>query len=139
MRFRANIMLALSSALLLGSCSTLPEQGARSPDDEQELTKALAGHVAGPPVNCISNFRSTDMKIIDDWTILFEVGSTIYLQSPRGGCPGIESNRNTMVSILRGTTQLCSGDINHLVDMHTGMGGGACVFGPFVPYRKVSS
>lgn len=136
MRFRANIMLALSSALLLGSCSTLPEQGARSPDDEQELTKALAGHVAGPPVNCISNFRSTDMKIIDDWTILFEVGSTIYLQSPRGGCPGIESNRNTMVSILRGTTQLCSGDINHLIDPSTGMAGGSCVFSDFIPYTK---
>ena len=139
MRVRANLLLALLGALLVGSCSTLPEQGERSPEAQQELNKALAGHVAGPPVNCISNYRSTDMKIIDDWTILFDVGSTIYLQAPRGGCPGIESNRNTMVSILRGTNQLCSGDINHLVDMHTGMGGGACVFGPFVPYRKSSS
>ena len=29
-------------------------------------------------------------------------------------------------------------DIQHLVDPSTGIGGGSCVFGPFVPYRKTS-
>ena len=76
------------------------------------------------------------MQIIDDWTILFRDGRTIYLQNPRGGCSGIGSRRNVLVTRLFGTNQLCSGDINHLFDPTSGIGGGACVFSEFVPYTK---
>lgn len=131
------LLLAASSAAMLASCSTTPSQVTRSAEAQQELDKALAGRVAGPPVDCLPHSRSTgDMQIIDDWTILFKDGSTVYLQSPRGGCPGIASHRNILVTRLRGTTQLCNGEISNLVDPATGIGGGACVFSKFIPYRK---
>jgi hypothetical protein len=76
------------------------------------------------------------MQIIDDWTILFRDGRTIYVQNPRGGCPGIGSRRNILVNRVFGTNQLCSGDISHLLDPVSGIQGGACVFGDFVPYTK---
>ncbi len=136
MSARSNLILGFSAAAVLGSCSTTPVQEARSPRAQQELAQALAGRVAGKPVNCLPNYRANDMQIIDDWTILFKDGRTVYLQTPRGGCPGIASRRNVLVTRLWGTGQLCSGDISHLIDPSSGMGGGACVFSEFVPYNR---
>ena len=133
---RATILLGLSAIAILGSCSTTPVQEARSPRAERELAEALAGRVAGAPLSCLPSYRANDMQIIDDWTILFKDGRTVYLQSPRGGCNGIGSRRNVLVTRLWGTNQLCSGDISHLVDLTSGIGGGSCVFGEFVPYTK---
>jgi len=78
------------------------------------------------------------MQIIDDGTILFRGNRTIYLQTPPGGCFGTSNQLNTLVTQVWGTNQLCQGDINRLVDLSTGIGGGSCVFGPFVPYTKPS-
>ena len=136
MSARANLALGFSAAAALASCSTTPVQEARSPKAQQELVQALAGRVAGKPVNCLPNYRANDMQIIDDWTILFKDGRTVYLQTPRGGCPGIASRRNVLVTRLWGSGQLCSGDISHLIDPTSGMGGGACVFSEFVPYTR---
>jgi hypothetical protein len=126
----------LSAAATLAACSTAPAEPTRSARAQKELADALAGRVAGKPVSCLPNYRANDMQIIDDWTILFRDGRTIYVQNPRGGCPGIGSQRNVLVTRLYGTAQLCSGDISHLVDLTSGIGGGACVFSEFVPYTK---
>lgn len=127
---------ALGAAAMVASCSTASAQPERSARSSAELAKALQGRTAGPPQRCIPNWRASNMQIIDDWTILFKDGKTVYVQNPRGGCPGIENGRNTLVTRLWGTAQLCDGDISQLADLSTGIGGGACVFGPFVPYTK---
>jgi Family of unknown function (DUF6491) len=136
MKFKMLALASLSAAALLASCATGLSQPTRTAEQQQELDKALAGRVAGAPVNCIPNYHTSGMQIVDDYTILFKDGRTIYLQRPRGGCPGIRSHSNILVTRLFGTTQLCSGDINHLVDPVSGIGGGACVFSQFVPYTK---
>lgn len=133
---RSNLILALSAAAVLGSCSTAPAPEVRSPRAQKELTAALAGRVAGKPVTCLPSYRADNMQIIDDWTILFKDGRTVYVQNPRGGCSGIGNHRNVLVTRLWGASQLCSGDISHLVDLSTGIGGGACVFSDFVPYTR---
>lgn len=132
----ASTAIALAGAMLVASCSTAAAQPERTAEDSAELAKALQGRTAGAPEQCIPNWRASNMQIIDDWTILFRAGRTTYVQNPRGGCPGIGNGRNTLVTRLWGTGQLCSGDISQLVDLSTGIGGGACVFGPFVPYVK---
>ena len=126
----------LCCTMMLMSCTTGPNNYQRSSKAQQELDKALAGRIAGKPLNCIPNYRATDMQIIDDYTIIFKDGRTVYLQTPQGGCPGIANHSNILVNRPMGTTQLCSGDINHLLDPSTGMGGGSCVFSEFVPYTK---
>lgn len=131
----SNLILGLAAAVL-AACSTTPVQETRSPRAQKELADALAGRVPGKPVTCLPSHRSNDMQIIDDWTILFKDGRTIYVQNPRGGCPGIGSRRNVLVTRLFGTNQLCSGDISHLFDPTSGIGGGSCVFSEFVPYTK---
>lgn len=128
--------VAAAATAMLSSCSTAPVEQARRPQDSRELTKALAGRVAGPPQRCISNFPTTEVRVIDDWTILYQDSSTIYVQNPPGGCRGISSGTRTLVARQVGTSQMCEGDINEAVDLRTGVGGAPCVFGPFVPYTR---
>ena len=139
MNARSNLILGLPAAALLAACSTTPVQETRSPRAQKELADALAGRVAGKPVTCLPSYRADNMQIIDDWTILFKDGRTVYVQNPRGGCPGIGSRRNVLVTRLFGTNQLCSGDISRLFDPTSGINGGACVFSEFVPYTKPAS
>ena len=130
-------MTAAATGILLATgCSTGPVEQTRSPAATKELADALAGRVAGAPQRCISNFPNTHVHVIDDWTIIYDEGSTIYVQNPRGGCPGIAHRNRTLVARQVGTSQMCDGDINEAVDLRTGIGGGPCVFGPFIPYRK---
>ena len=133
---RASLFLAAGAALLASSCSTAPGPQGRSASAQRELDEALAGRVAGAPLRCIPSYRADQMQIIDDWTILYRDGRTVYVQTPRGGCPGIANRSNTLVVNFRGGSELCDGQINELVDLSSGIHGGACVFGPFVPYTR---
>ena len=128
--------LSIGAALVLVSCTAGAHEYQRSSEAQQDLDRALAGRVAGKPLNCIPNYRATDMQIIDDYTIIFKDGRTVYLQMPDHGCPGIANHSNVLVNRPMGTSQLCSGDINHLIDPSTGMAGGSCVFRDFVPYSR---
>ena len=132
---RPNATAAILAAMLL-SCATAPTEQARKSQDSKELSEALAGRVAGPVQRCISNFPTTKVRILDDWTILYQDGSTIYMQRPPGGCRGIASGTRTLVSRQVGTSQMCEGDINEATDLRSGVGGAPCVFGPFIPYTK---
>lgn len=136
MALKTKLIIGLGAAAILASCTTAPAEVTRSPKAQRELADALAGRTAGKPVTCLPSYRANDMQVIDDWTILFKNGRTVYVQNPRGGCPGIGSRRNVLVTRLWGTNQLCSGDISHLVDPTSGIGGGACVFSEFVPYTR---
>jgi hypothetical protein len=134
MNLRIASLVAAGTAALLAS-SSIAQQG-RSPEAEQKLANALSGRTAGAPVSCIRDSRNTKMQIIDDWTILYRDRGIIYVQKPRGGCHGL-SNGMSLVRNQFGTTQMCRGDINQIVDLRTGFGTGACTYSEFVPYRKV--
>lgn len=129
-------LFVTASALMVAACSTAASQETRSPKAQRELADALAGRTAQPPVRCVPSFRTTQMQVIDDFTILFRDGRTVYVQNPRGGCRGLGTGSYTLVTRNFGSAQNCDGDINQLVDLRTGMMGGACVFGPFTPYTK---
>ena len=135
MRTSAIVILA-SAAAVVASCAYTPAEQTRSPAAAKELADALNGRVAGPAQRCISNYPQVEVQVIDDWTILYKEGSTIYVQTPRGGCPGIGNGARTLVTRQVGTSQICDGDINQTADLLSGTGGAACVFGPFVPYTR---
>lgn len=136
MKISASILLTVAGAALLGSCTTGQAKEVQNPKAQKELADALAGHVPGKPVNCIPNYRTNNMQVIDDSTLLFQDGRTIYLQKPQGACYGLANHSRTLVTRQFGTNNLCAGDINRLVDLSIGAQAGACVFGPFVPYTK---
>ena len=130
-----SMTMAAAMTSLLAACSTAPAEQTRSPQASQELADALAGRVAGPPQRCITTYRTTKVQPIDDFTILYDQGSTIYVQNPRGGCPGVGSGRDILVT-RQTTNQLCDGEIAQTVDLTSRVERGGCVFGPFVPYTK---
>jgi len=134
----AAALLALGGAVLVGSCATAPDQITHSPKAQKELNEALAGRTPGKPESCLPNYRTTQMQVIDDWTILFKDGRTVYVQNPRGGCRGLGIGGYTLVTREFGINEMCEGDINNLVDLRSGMPGGSCIFGPFLPYTKTN-
>ena len=129
--------IALCGAALLSSCSAAPAEQARNPKAADELAKALSGRVPGKPQRCIFNDSSVETIVIDDSTILFRDGRTVYVQHPPGGCSGLGNRSRTLVTRPVGS-QMCQDDINHVVSLGSRMGGPTCVFGPFIPYRKAS-
>ena len=102
----------------------------------RRVRKSISGTAARPRLAVFRSNKHLVMQVIDDNTILFRDGRTVYLQKPRNACFGIANHSRTLVTRQFGTNDLCDGDINRLVDLGVGMQGGACVFGPFVPYTK---
>ena len=140
MKLRIPTLTIIGAVASLATLSASQAEVARSPKASQKLAQALQGRTAGPPVSCISNIRGqAKMRVIDDGTILFRDQSIIYLQQPRSECSGIEDGKYSLITRKFGTGQICSGDINQLVDVGTGFQAGFCTFGPFVPYRKERS
>jgi hypothetical protein len=124
-------MSLLLVAATLAGCSTAPEQ--RSARAEDQLRRALDGKVAQAAVPCLPRSRSGDMTVIDDNTILFREGRTVYRNDLNGGrCGGLGAG-NTLLTRQHG--QLCRGDIAEVINISTGTTTGSCVIGDFVPYR----
>jgi hypothetical protein len=132
---RRVVALALTAATLSG-CAYNAAPQPRSPRAAQELDRYLSGRVAGRPQACLPSYRSQDMVVIDENTVLFRDGANRYWRTEMvGGCNGLGTPGRALVTKSIGTAQLCRGDIAQVFD--TAAGGffvGGCSFGDFVPY-----
>ena len=128
-------ILMLTAALAgLTACETATEPQQRSAQMQATYDRLLAGKVAGPAVKCLPTRNSSDMTVIDDNTILFRDGRTIYLNQPLGGCGNLHQSGRALVTRNVGP-QLCRGDIATVVDNTSGITVGSCSLGDFIPYR----
>jgi hypothetical protein len=128
-------ILTLAAVVALGACQTAATEPAqRSARAQQTYESLLAGKVAGQPVRCLPNFRTNDMVPIDENTILFRDGRTVYVNTPIGSCYGLGRFNNALVTRTF-NSNLCRGDIAQVVDPTTGVHAGSCALGDFVPYR----
>jgi hypothetical protein len=97
--------------------------------------KELNGKVAGKPVNCISDFNTQNTIRVSDDILLYRVSSRlVYRNNLRSSCSGLARDHDIIVSEQFGG-QKCRGDLLRLVDRTSGMTGGICSLGEFVPYR----
>lgn len=121
----------------LAACAQVDSTPKPLTDKQSELlTKQLAGKVAGAPVNCISDYNSTNIVRISDDILLYRVsGNLVYKNNLRGSCPGLARDSDIIVSEQFGG-QKCRGDLIKLVDRTSGIQGPVCSLGEFVPYRK---
>ncbi|MEP7315585.1 MAG: hypothetical protein ABI667_02725 [Sphingomicrobium sp.] len=124
------------AATMVAACQTATEQPTRTASQQQSYDRALAGKTAGKAEKCLPTYRSNDMSVIDDHTILFRDGRTTYVNSTLGNCSGLGDSGHALVTRNVGP-QLCRGDIATVVDTSTGMTVGSCSMGDFVPYRAV--
>ena len=131
------LTIALAASALAACTTTPPQPMARSAQAEAELGKLLAGKTAGKPVSCLQTWRSGNMVIIDDNTVLFrDTPARVYRNDFRGGsCNRLGTGSYALVTKTSGTS-LCSGDIAQVVDVAHGFTVGSCVLGDFVPYER---
>ena len=125
----APVIAAAASVLAVA-----PGQAAPRLTPEARLAKAIEGRVAGEPVDCINLRSIRSSRIIDETAILYEVGSTLYVNRPRAGQESLD-RWDTMVTKTFGS-QLCSIDTIRMVDPGSRMLTGIVFLGDFVPYRK---
>ena len=127
-------------AMLAASCA--PVDSTPQPLTEKQsitLSKQLDGKVAGAPQRCISDFNATNVIRVSDDMLLYRVsGNLVYQNNLRGTCNGLASDRDIIVSEQFGG-QKCNGDLLRMVDRTSGIQGGFCSLGDFVPYRKDKS
>lgn len=135
-------MRSMSLLLLagtVGACAPV-EPVARTPQAEAHLQQLLSGRIPAPPLACLADYRSNDMVVIDDSTVLFRDGRTVYRNDFQGGtCNHLGSGFYALLTRRVGGIGLCRGDIAEVIDTGTGMTVGSCVIGDFVPYTKPRS
>lgn len=122
--------VAFTTAVLIVAGSAL----AAKRDPAAELAKLLEGRVAGPPVSCINLPQAQGSRVIDRTAIVYDFGSTIYVNYPKGGADSLSSD-DILVTKTPGT-QLCKMDIVRMVDRSVGFPKGFVSLGPFIPYKR---
>ena len=125
--------MRIALVLCLAALAVAPAAAKRD-DPETQLAKALAGRTAGKPTDCITQLRSNDSTTIPGVGIIYQIGSTRYLNRFEGGCPILR--QDTGIITRTPTSQLCRGDIVQVRDFVVGITYGSCSFGQFTPYEK---
>ena len=121
--------------LALGAVAALAAPAAAKKfDGEAELAKAIDGRVAGKPVDCINLRDVRSSRIIDHTAIVYDTGSTIYVNRPRAGRESLDQ-WDTLVTKTY-SSELCSIDVVQLWDSSSHMQSGSVFLGEFVPYAK---
>lgn len=134
------IAILTPALMLIAGCAPgdAPQTSAEAltPKQAKLLDKELGGKVAGAPVKCLPNYRTTDTIRVSDNILLYREGrGLVYRNDLKGSCPGLARDSDIMVIEQFGSST-CNGDFFHLVDRTSGIRGPTCVFGDFVPYRK---
>lgn len=124
------VMLGLG---MLSACTTAPPPMARSAEGQQDYERLIAGKVAGAPMQCLQSRDMNDMTVIDESTVAYKRGSTVYMSHMQGPCSGLGGSA-IMVTRTFGAAQTCRGDIARMVDPTSHIERGSCLFGEFTPY-----
>ena len=129
--------LVAAAAILTGPAAAARDNAAREAKGEAKLAKLLEGRVAGEPQDCIYLPRVRSSRIISGTAIVYDAGSTIYVNRPRNGAYTLDDD-DIMVTDVHGST-LCSIDIVRLHDRSSFFYDGFVGLDEFVPYKKVAS
>jgi len=124
------LVLAAGTALLATPAAMAGERLS----GEAKLAKILEGRVAGEPVDCIYMPRVRDSRIIDKTAIVYDGGSTIWVNRPPVGADRLDSDD---VMVIQPTgSQLCSVDTVQLRESTQLFWNGFVGRGEFVPYTR---
>ncbi len=116
-------------ALLTGCATTSAVSEAR---EDPDVTKALAGKVAGKPQACLP-LTEADASSTYRGTILYRTSRTLTWRNDLNGCMALRADDIPVTRVYG--SQICRGDLVTFVDRISGFQGGACSYGDFVPYR----
>ena len=128
-------ILLLGLGAVTASCSyTATAPVGPSPMAQDRLVRELSGLVPGQPESCLPRYRSQDMIVVDDRTLLFREGrNRVYRNNLNGSCP--VGGGYALVTRSTGSG-LCRGDIAEVTDVQNRVTVGSCVLGDFIPYTR---
>jgi hypothetical protein len=98
------------------------------------LARELAGYTAGPPQACVPTFANQNLRVIDNRTLAYGYGTTMYVNHLPGPCPALEP-LNTLIVDAQGG-QYCRGDRVRGLEPGAVIPGPTCNLGNWIPYRK---
>lgn len=129
----------LAAALIAGAtvAHASPAIDAQKAKAEAKLAKALKGRIAGKPVDCIMLRDIRSSQIIDRTAIVYDTGSTLYVNRPEGGASSLTFDPILLTDTH--SSQLCSIDTVKLLDRSSHFSRGFVHLGEFVPYRRVKA
>ncbi|HUG46417.1 MAG TPA: hypothetical protein VMK31_07920 [Sphingomicrobium sp.] len=103
---------------------------------QTRYAQLIGDKVPGPPRSCLPSYRSHDMAVIDDRTIVFrESPGRVWVMRPQNDCNLLSAGRFALIT-RSSTSQLCRGEIAQVADPSNGVAVGSCVIGDFVPYTR---
>ena len=98
------------------------------------VANSTAGRIQGEPVHCLNLRDVRSSQIVDHTAILYDTGSTIYVNRPRAGRESLD-RWDTLVTKTF-SSDLCDVDVVHLYDPGSQMQTGTVFLGDFVPYKR---
>ena len=127
----------LATIIAAAAVVAVPATAREKLTPDAQLAKMLEGRVAGEPQDCIQLSSARSSTIIDGTAIVYRVGSTLWVNIPRGGASSLDDD-DILVTKTVGS-QLCSIDAVELHDRTSHFYSGFVSLGKFVPYRKVDT
>ena len=127
----------IATIIAAAAIAAVPATAKEKLSPEAQLEKLIDGRVAGEPQNCISLSSARSSTIIDGTAIVYRVGSTLWVNRPRGGAESLDDD-DILVTRTTGS-QLCSIDAVQLRDRTSQMYSGFVSLGEFVPYRRAKA
>jgi hypothetical protein len=119
--------------LLLAGCAAPRAEGPTR--DQQWLSRELAGRVAGPPQTCVpAESNSAALTIVDDRTLAYQRGRTLWVNNLEAPCPGLRPFETLIVEVHG--SQYCRNDRFRSVEPGLTIPGPYCLLGDFTPYRR---
>lgn len=123
---RSLVLFPAIVAIALASCAQQPQPPGAA------VAQALAGRVAGPAQECISEFGQDHPYVIDPQTIAYGYGRTIYINRLAGPCPSVDP-MNVLITETHGG-MFCRGDHIRGAEPGTIIPGPVCILNQWVPY-----
>ncbi|HEX8415024.1 MAG TPA: hypothetical protein VF637_14230 [Sphingomicrobium sp.] len=122
-----------SSLFLLVALASCAPQGMQ-PGAPDALGQELAGRTPAGTSNCVSQFGSQNVRVVNPTTIAYGHGRTVYINRLTSACPAL-SPHNTLIIESQGG-QYCRGD--HVRGLEPGaiIPGPTCFLGDWTAYRR---
>lgn len=134
---RKSLAAVATCAALFVSPALSAQDTPEPTEGEIELAEMLEGRVAGEAQSCIRLRPNTQVKMIDRTALVYEVGSTLYVNIPRNARSVDEDD--TLVRRTISPTRLCNVEIITTIDRFNGFYTGNISLGDFIPYHKAES
>ncbi len=130
------VLFVSSNLLAQDSASNRQIDTLETSEGDAKLAKLLEGRVAGEAQSCLPAFGERGMTIIDETALVFDFGSTIYVNVPDDAH---DLNDRDLLVTRRIGSRMCSSDTVQTEDSFTRTYTGNIFLNDFVPYTRSAS